>query len=134
MHKHWIILACLVAASCGRAQLDEGTLRLPIAKEFRVNFDLAELRGTLRPFSDREADADVVLYVNNPSRGLKATYRYRVRVRLGGDDAIELAALWRHMYAVYPRQGHSWRSLLASAGELTDGLEVVRLDGAGEEG
>jgi hypothetical protein len=102
-------------------------------RTFRVQQGAVELRGSLLALDAHVADADVVLDVRNPARRMQAQYRYRLRVVLASGDPLELCVHERHMYALIPRQGRSWRSLIES-GDLERGIEVVRLDGAGEEG
>jgi hypothetical protein len=98
-----------------------------------VKLGQVEVHGSFVPRDERDADANVVLDVRSASRNAEAQYRYRFHVSLAGQDPLELCVRERHMYALVPRAGRSWKSLLASAEALESGLDVVRLDGAGEE-
>jgi hypothetical protein len=92
-----------------------------------------ELRGSVVVLDDRNADAEIVLDVRSPTRGVHAQYRYRLSVPLASSEPLQLCMRERHMYALIPRDGRTWRSQLAPGSEFERGLELIRLDGAGEE-
>jgi hypothetical protein len=129
----WVIFVGLLVGGCDREFSDAAQGRRPIAKDFCVQRGSIELRGRLRPLDDLAAEAEIVLEVHNPARNAEALYRYRERVELEGDVPLELGMRERRMYALLPRRGLSWRNLLTSASTLADELDLVRLDGAGEE-
>ena len=128
----WVIAACASVASCERAHSDAMTGVQASARGFRVWVGAAELRGSLVPIDQRDADLEVVLDVRNAVRKLEAQYRYRLHVALASGEPVELCVRERHMYALLPRDGVTWSKVLES-GELERAIEVVRLDGAGEE-
>jgi hypothetical protein len=126
-------LLCLSLAACERAPSGASVLREASTKSFTITRGLVEIRGTLSPRDDRDADAEIVLDVRSAERNAEAQYRYRLRIPLASREALELCMLDRHMYALLPRAGATWRSLLTSLADMKDTLEVIRLDGAGEE-
>jgi hypothetical protein len=103
------------------------------AKDFRLASGLGEVSGRLRPVDAKNAEIEVALEVRSATRPISAVYRYVLRVQLDGDDAIELCMNDRHMYAIVPSRLHTWGGLVSSDEDLSKGLELVRLDGAGEE-
>jgi hypothetical protein len=123
--------AARAAASGARAPSPHA--RAAGAKPFRIASGLVELRGTLRVTGARAAEVDLALDVHSATRSLHAVYEYRVRVDLERDEAIELGVNDRRMYALVPRTSRVWSDLAASDADISDELELVRLDGAGEE-
>jgi hypothetical protein len=127
-----LLLACPLA-SCERAHSESVAGAAPAARTLRIVRGSTELRGSVVARDDRSLDAEIVLDVRSPTRRVHAQYRYRLSVPLASSEPLELCMRERHMYALLPRDGRSWSSWLASGSDLERGLELVRLDGAGEE-